>query len=99
MKAITTRTLSATNTRGTRIRATDGDGNSRIVAWDHSQNAASNHHAAFLTLCYAMNWHGFYDSGALLVNGREVGTVWVWIANPQGLKPRSPGFSEAAERE
>ena len=77
MKAITTTYHGPTDTRGSRITASDGDGNRITVPYDHALNGAGNHRAACLALCAKLGWHGE------LVGGHtRTGMVWVW-ANSQ----------------
>ncbi len=65
MKAIITKYYGPTNTRGSRFKATDEDGNQVTVSYDYSLNSESNHVAACLALCAKMNWHGEIVHGAL----------------------------------
>lgn len=58
MKAIKTIYLGATNTRGSRIKATDCDRNYVTLAWDYELNADENHRMAAKALCDKMEWRG-----------------------------------------
>lgn len=58
MKAIMTKYHGATDTKGSRVSASDGDGNRVILSWDNSMNGDENHDNAALTLCARMGWHG-----------------------------------------
>lgn len=56
MKAIITKYHGPTNTRGSRIRASDLDGNRVTVSFDHALNGDGNHDAAAVALCRKMGW-------------------------------------------
>lgn len=73
MKAITTKYIGPTNFRGSRVKASDGDGNSYTMAWDSAYGAESNHRAAVQSLCAKMLWHG-----TLVAGETKHGWVWVW---------------------
>ena len=73
MKAIETRYYGPTNTRGSRIRAFDLDGNSVSIPYPYDLSGEGCHAAAAKALCKKMNWHGKLASGAL-----ERGYVFVW---------------------
>lgn len=64
MKAILTKYHGPTNTRGSRISATDGDGNRVTVPYDHSMSLGRNHDAAALALCARLGWGGRLVCGA-----------------------------------
>lgn len=73
MKAITTSFRGPTNTRGARIVASDGDGNTITISYDHG---AKNPHAdAAIALAHKMGWHGEMVQGAV-----RAGYVFVWLA-------------------
>lgn len=78
MKVITTKYLPATNHKGSRIVASDGDGNRKIVNLDSSLSSDRNHTRAAILLCQKMGWDGTLQSGTVLKNGREVMNVHVW---------------------
>ena len=63
MKAIETRFLGPTDTKGSRYVADDGDGNRVIVSADHSLSAEGNHESACVALLRKMNWRGTYRGG------------------------------------
>lgn len=63
MKTISTKFLPATNYRGSRIKAADGD-NSITLSYDHAANAEANHAAAALALCRKLNWEGAMQGGS-----------------------------------
>ncbi len=56
MKAIMTKYHSATNTRGSRVSASDEDKNRVSLSWDDALNTDGNHDAAAVALCLKMKW-------------------------------------------
>lgn len=64
-KAITTQYFGPTNYKGSRIKATDLDGNSVTVSYNHALNGDQNHVAAAKALATKMGWNGRYFGGAL----------------------------------
>ena len=78
MKAITTTYIGPTNTRGSRCRASDGDGNAVTMSWNSANNSEENHAAAARALCDKMEWSGELIGGTLVKGGRSVGMAWVW---------------------
>ena len=83
MKAITTRRLNPTDTKGTRVVADDGDGNRIILFWDTAGNDYHNHVRAIKHLCRKMNWAGTLQGANLLRAGRTIGMVWVWVSKQE----------------
>lgn len=79
MKAITTRYLGPTETRGARIRASEGDGRSVTVPWDYSLDTEANHIAAARELCVRMGWAG------ALASGWQLGGTYVHTFAPSGI--------------
>ena len=73
MKVITTRYHGPTNTRGSRIAATDEDGNRVILTYNDALNSEPNHAAAARKLCEKMDWRGTLTGGHI-----KHGMVWVW---------------------
>lgn len=90
MKAILTRYHGATNTRGSRISATDSDKNRVSISYPHELNSDKAHALAAKTLCEKMNWHGEMIGGGLH-NGDMVWTFAIsndrFIAGPETPKP------------
>lgn len=76
MKAITTKYIGPTNTRGARIKATDSDGNAVTLSIDYSLNHDQRHRAAALALVQKMNWGGEWVGG-----GTKDGQVYVCITH------------------
>lgn len=74
MKAITTKFYGPTNARGSRIIASDEDGNKVTVHYDHALNPCEMHALAARTLCKKMRWHGVLLQGSL-----KTGYVFVWF--------------------
>lgn len=74
MKAITTKYHGPTERRGSRISASDSDGNKVTLPYDHSLNSDDNHRKAADALMAKMDWakntvlHGGYV---------KHGMVWV----------------------
>lgn len=56
MKAIKTTYFGPTNTRGSRIKATDGDGNSASIPYPYELNQDDAHKLATKKLCEKMGW-------------------------------------------
>jgi len=65
MKAICTKYHGPGNVRGSRISATDEDGNRVIIGYDSAMNSDENHRQAALALCAKMGWSGTLAEGAL----------------------------------
>jgi hypothetical protein len=63
MKAITVKYLSPTNTKGTRVKASDGDGNSVILPKDYALDSYEMAQKAAVRLCEKMDWHGVIEGG------------------------------------
>ena len=56
MKGIITKYIGPTNYRGSRIKATDTDGNSITISYDHSLNHDQAYLKAAIALCNKMKW-------------------------------------------
>jgi hypothetical protein len=78
VKAITTKYIGPSNTKGSRIAASDGDGNRVVVGYDHSMNSERNHARAAAELCRKKRWNGRLHGGSLLEQGKSGRMVWVW---------------------
>lgn len=63
MKAIVTQKLSPTYMLGTRIKATDGDGNSVTVPYHYQDSGDRNHARAAGALCKKLGWSGLLRRG------------------------------------
>jgi len=77
MKSVETRYLGPTNYRGSRIKATDGDGNSITVSYDYG--AHEPHDIAAQAFLDKMGWSGKWISGSS-ASGR--GRVYVCVPEP-----------------
>ena len=73
MKAITTKYHGPTNSRGSRIIATDEDGNRISIGYPHGLTGIDCHAKAAVALCRKMNW-----GGKLLGAGIKGGYVFVF---------------------
>jgi hypothetical protein len=73
MKTITTKYLGATNYRGSRIKASDQDGNSVIHIYYDEMNSEENHKSVAKALCEKMNWFGKLYGGYT-----KKGMIWVF---------------------
>ncbi len=71
MKAIRTKTIAPTNTKGTRIKASDADGNFIVVSGSHSSHAD-----AARQLVEKMGWAGTYVGGSLGDDGYVFVPLW-----------------------
>jgi len=76
MKAIITKYISATNYKGARISASDGDGNKITIPYDNELSDAACYAKAAVALCKKMNWKGTLISGGL-----KNGYVFVFSAS------------------
>ena len=65
MKAITTTYHGATNTRGSRITASDEDGNRITIPYPHELSGEAVHRKAAAALCTKMNWSGRLTGASL----------------------------------
>lgn len=73
MKAIFTRFVGPTNTRGARIIASDEDGNKVTVSYPYELSGEACHRLAADALCKKMNW-----TGTLISGGHKRGYVFVF---------------------
>jgi hypothetical protein len=74
MKAISTRYIGPTNTRGARLVASDGDGNRCTIPYPMNLSGAAVHASAALALCQKKAW-----SGELIAATTAEGYVFVWV--------------------
>lgn len=64
MKAIITKFIPCTNTKGSRIKASTGKGgHSVMIPYPHELNSEDAHEEAAASLCDKMNWSGGLISG------------------------------------
>ena len=74
MKAITTKYHGPTGTRGSRISASDSDGNRVSVPYQHDRTRDGEHDTAALALCSKMKW-----KGVLVRGSADKGNVYVFL--------------------
>lgn len=96
MKAIKVSFLGATNTKPSRLKASDLDGNSVTVPWDTQEPESQNlrYRRAAKALCQKMQWSGTWIGGHLGPSDM----VFVCIHNSEigrmlGMTPEYPAFS------
>lgn len=75
MQAITTKYLRPTNTKGSRIVASYGDGYRTTISYPHNLDAAAAHRRAAEALLHKMNW----QTGTCLISGRQRRDTWVHV--------------------
>jgi hypothetical protein len=73
MKTIKTTHLGPTNTRGSRIKASDEDGNSITLPYKSELNSNQCHMEAAVALCEKMDWIGMLHGGHT-----KNGMTWVF---------------------
>jgi hypothetical protein len=73
MKAIVTKYIPCTNTKPSRIKATDTEHNSIIVSYNDDSDTEHAHMAAALALCKKMNW-----PDTIIGGGTKTGYVFVF---------------------
>lgn len=81
MKAIETKYLGATDRRGSRIVASDSDGNRVTIPYPHEASGEACHRLAAEALRAKMGWAGKMISGAT-----KTGYAFVFVANGQPLE-------------
>jgi hypothetical protein len=77
MKAIVTKYHGPTNTKGSRISATDSDNNRVYVSRDCALHIEDSHKDAAIALCKKMNWHGKLVAGDFGPDRR----IFVWFTS------------------
>lgn len=75
MKAISTRYHGPTNTRGSKITASDEDGNRVSIGYPHELSGEACHRKAAETLCAKMGW-----TGNLIGGSTKRGYVFVFVS-------------------
>lgn len=65
MKAIVTKYHGPTNFKGSRITASDEDGNRVTISYPYELSGEAVHRKAAEALCMKMNWTGTLASGSL----------------------------------
>lgn len=80
MIAIQTRYHGATNTRGSRISATDGRGNRVSIPFPYDSTGLDVHAAAAEALCDKMGWRGELVGGGIATrDGDGDKAVWCFL--------------------
>jgi hypothetical protein len=94
MKAITTKYHGCTDTRGSRISATDGD-NRVSIPYPHELNTEEAHKLAAQTLCKKLGWDYQFITG-----GTKEGYVHVFVPSAivDALRKAQNTFDEIANR-
>jgi hypothetical protein len=64
MQAIQTKYISATNSRGSRIKAISASGVSATVSYNYELSGEAVHFEAVKALCKKLGWSGEFISGA-----------------------------------
>lgn len=77
MKTILTKYMGPTNCRGSKIKASDEDGNTVTLPYDSAKNSNDCHLEAAVALCQKMDWIGKLHGGHT-----KAGMVWVFY-DPQ----------------
>ncbi len=81
MKSITTKYHGPTNSRGSRVSATDGD--SRIaLSWDSALDSDANHDAAAKALCLKLGW----ANQSLMRGNHNTGNVYVFDSHANRVR-------------
>lgn len=81
MKAIYTKFIPATNYRSSRVKATDEDGNSKVLDWEHGLDTIGNHRAVAVALIKKMKWNPTKIVSASMKNGY----VWTMLEYRPGV--------------
>jgi len=74
MKAILTKYHGPTDTRGSRVSASDEDGNRVSIPYPHELSGEAVHRKAADALCQKMGW-----AGELICGGIKTGYAFVWV--------------------
>lgn len=74
MKTIETKFVPATNHKSSRIKATEPDGISVTLSWDHSMSDEENHDRARAALCDRLGWNG-----PMIGGHTKRGMIWVFM--------------------
>ena len=93
MKAIETTFHGPTNTRGSRITASDSDGNRATVPYEYVSRGEEAHRAAAVALCRKMGWGG---CDRLISGGTKRGFVFVFA--PESCKCAESAFQGLRRR-
>jgi hypothetical protein len=77
-KAIVTKYHGPSNTKGSRISASDGDGNRITIGYHDADNTDLNHARAALALCEKMGWDK-PERKQHIVGGWIKGGEYAWV--------------------
>ena len=92
MKAITTKYHGATNTRGSRITATDEDGNRITISYPYELSGEAVHRAAADALCAKMGWSGRLTGASL-----KRGYVFVFASTSDAVVRLMPALTRGGK--
>lgn len=95
MKAITTKYVGPTNTRGSRVVASDSDGNRASVPYDSSGGREDSYHQAAKALCNKMGWSG---CDRMVSGGTKEGRVFVFLPSSCSCAPGDLGRARPRSR-
>lgn len=86
MNAITTKYLPASNVKGSRIKATAGNGQSIIISYPHEYGEERAAAEAAIQLCIKMNWlpeeGSKYGFDSLVGGGTKDGYAFCFVRKP-----------------
>jgi hypothetical protein len=100
MQSITTKYMGATNSRGSRIKATpSGGGKSVSIPYDHGLDTNEKHHAAAKALAKKMGWDKpmLAGSSETVAGAAEMLRKWPW-PRTGGEPPTGPALKALRER-
>lgn len=90
MNAITTKYIGATDFKGSRIKATAGNGQTVTISYPHEYNSEDAHAQAAIALCIKMNWlptdrfeDNQWEHDALVGGGTKDGYAFVFACKPE----------------
>jgi hypothetical protein len=87
MKVIRTRYLPATNTKGSRILASDGDRNQIVIGYPHGLNSDEGHELAAYLLMQKMDW-----PNQLIGGGFQNDMYWTMVSRED--RTAKPAYAE-----
>jgi hypothetical protein len=93
MKAIRTRYRGPTNTKGSKIIASDADGNRVSISYPHQLNSDDAHELAAYRLMEKMGW-----TNELIGGGFGPDTFFVMVPTLKGQKPAYADFFARIEK-
>ncbi len=96
MNAITTRYIGPTDTKGSRIKAIAGNGQTITIGYPYKFNGEDCHAQAALALCHKLGWDEYGRWGrfvGLVGAGTKDGYVFCFVEQPQSYSFHA--FSES----